>query len=153
MNEKKKIEDKLARKEREIVSLEQKIKDAKVYVKALKDVLSLLSDDTSNDSAESKLKEGSSAARAHKIIIDAGQPVHIDKILIAMGKEVSRSTKSSVTSAIAAYARKGEIFIRTAANTFGLIELGHVEENEEKAQPPKNFGAVENFDLDDEIPF
>jgi len=153
VSEKKKVEDKLARKQREIVNLEQKIKDAKVYVRALKDVLRLMDGDSTSSSNESKLKEGSSAARAQQIILNIGRPLHIDDILVAMGKDITRGTKSSVTSALAAYARKGEIFIRTAANTFGLLELGHREEQERQAHPPENFGARRKFDLDDEIPF
>jgi len=153
VSEKKKVEDKLARKQREIDNLEQKIKDAKVYVKALKDVLRLLDGDSEESGSESKLKEGSSAAQAQQIILDAGRPLHIDDILVAMGKDLTRSTKSSVTSALAAYARRDKIFIRTAANTFGLIELGHTEEKERQAHPPENFGKRRKFDLDDEIPF
>lgn len=152
MSEKKKIEDKLARKLREIVNLEQKIKDAKVYVRALKDVLKMLGNDNSDELTESKLKTGSAAAQAKQIIEDAKMPLHIDQILEAMGKEITRDTKSSVTSSLAAYVRRGDIFIRTAPNTFGLIELGHTEREIVASAPPDGFGDIKPS-VDDDIPF
>ena len=46
MNERRKIEEKLRRKEQEIGALEDQIKDARVYVQALQDVLKLLPRDS-----------------------------------------------------------------------------------------------------------
>ena len=46
---------------------------------------------------------------------------------------------------LAAYVRKGEIFTRSGPNTFGLIELGHVNENKANPEhePPAGFGEDE----------
>jgi len=154
MSEKRKIEAKLNQKEKEIQSLTQKIKDAKVYAKALRDVLSLINKDDSENCSESKLKSGSAVAQAKQIIIDQGEPVHIDNILRAMGKEVTRDVKSSLTSSLAAYVRRKEIFVRTAPNTFGLLELGHSEVGVISDEPPSGFGGITSAsDLDEEIPF
>ena len=142
MNEKTKIEDRLRRKEQEILTLEQKIKDAKVYVKALKDVIKLLGDEDYESVGESKLKSGSAVAQAKQVIIDRDMPVHIDDILRAMGKEITRDVKSSLTSSLAAYVRRKEIFIRTAPNTFGLLELGHKEAEAVSEEPPEGFGQT-----------
>ena len=77
-----------------------------------------------------------------------------------MGKKVTRDTKASLAGSLAAYVRKGEIFTRPAPNTYGLVELGHNEhEDELEEQPPTGFGSSNaglksNYDdIDDDIPF
>ena len=157
MSERKKIEDRLHKKELEILSLEDKIKTAKIYVQALRDILKMLGSEVSDDSdAEATLRSGSAVDQARRVILDRAVPVHIDDILVALGKEVTREAKSSLTSSLAAYVRRDEIFTRPAPNTFGLVELGHVASDEvSSVEPPANFGrqptSLRNFD--DDIPF
>ena len=120
MSERKKIEDRLHKKELEILSLEDKIKTAKIYVQALRDILKMLGSEVSDDSdAEATLRSGSAVDQARRVILDRAVPVHIDDILVALGKEVTREAKSSLTSSLAAYVRRDEIFTRPAPNTFG----------------------------------
>ncbi|EFG2587048.1 hypothetical protein BO204_005220, partial [Escherichia coli] len=52
MSERKKIEDRLRKKEQEILSLEEKIKASKIYVNALRDILKMLESDDVNDRYE-----------------------------------------------------------------------------------------------------
>ena len=143
MSERKKIEERLRKKQTEIAALEEKIKGAKVYVQALQDVLKLLGRDDEADSAEAKLRPGSSVAQARDIILARGAPVHLDDLLETMGKEVTRDSKASLAGSIAAYVRKEEIFTRPAPNTFGLIELGHTTSDEDEPdEPPSGFGGA-----------
>lgn len=160
MSERKKIEDRLRKKQAEIQALESKIVAARVYVNALQDVLKLLDGDS--EPSEAKLKPGSGTAQARDIILERREPVHLDDILRALGKDVTRETKASLTSSLAAYARRGEIFVRTAPNTFGLVELGHdvAEETEPEPMPPSGFGGAPrrgpspfDADLDEDVPF
>ncbi len=157
MSERKKIEDKLRRKEQEIATFEDKIKDAKVYVKALRDVLKMLATaEVSAEEEQPQLKSGSAVAQARDAIMQNGRPLHIDDILSALGKENTRESKSSLTSSLAAYVRREEMFTRPAPNTFGLVELGHETVASPANEPPSGFGGQEarsENDLDDEIPF
>lgn len=160
MSERSIIESKIKRKGAEIQLLEKKIETAKVYLQALNDILRAISkDEEIDDGAPSVLRRGSAVARAHDTIMQAGQPVHIDDILTRMGKQVTRDSKSSLTSSLAAYVRREEIFTRPAPNTFGLIELGHFPEEDGDNGPPEGFGklpperATLSDDDDDEIPF
>lgn len=142
MSERSKIEDKLRKKEQEVASLDDKLRAARIYVQALKDILKLLGDE---DDAESVLRPGSAVAQARDIILRRKAPVHINDLLIAMGKEVTRESKASLTSSLAAYVRKGEIFSRPAPSTFGLTELGHTStaaDEDEEEEPPPDFGRV-----------
>ena len=157
------IEERLKKKQAEIDGLEDKLRAAKVYMAALRDVLrdvdkrQRLDED---DGADAKLRAGSATAQARDIILGRGAPVHIDDILEAMGKEVTRDAKASLAGSLAAYVRREEIFTRPAPNTYGLVELGHTEGPEEEEEPPVGFGDSEvsfapedPIDLDDDIPF
>ena len=145
MNERKKIEDRIRKKEEEIQRLEAEARDAQVYVRALQDVLKMLprepeSHGESPSSSPSSLRAGSAVAVARDIILKKGKPVHISDILSEMGKEMTRENRASLGSSLAAYVRKGEIFTRPAPNKFGLVELGHTEKEEGNGEPPDDFG-------------
>ena len=152
MNERRKIEDRIKKKEEEIQNLEIQSRDARVYVKALQDVLKILprEAEASNDSSAVTLRQGSAVAAAREIILKRGQPVHISHLLREMGRELTRESRASLGSSLAAYVRKGEIFTRPAPNQFGLVELGHSKMDGISQEPPEDFGSIEE---DDEVPF
>ncbi len=159
VSEKQKIEERFRKKRAEVALLEEKLKAAKIYMSALSDVLKMLGGDEEQEVSETKLRAGSSVAQARDIILERGEPVHIDDLLEAMGKEATREGKASLAGSIAAYVRRDEIFTRPAPNTFGLVELGHESiADDEPAEPPAGFGrapvATVNFaDLDEDVPF
>lgn len=157
MSDRKVIEDRIRRKLNEISSLEEKLKAARVYVKALRDVLAIVSNDDLDEQGETKLRKGSLVDQAREIILERDQPVHIDDLLRAMGKEVNRDAKGSLNGSLAAYVRNGEIFVRTAPATYGLIELSHAADDEDDEAPPPGFGSkpvsfADDME-DDDIPF
>jgi N-glycosylase/DNA lyase len=144
MNERRKIEDKLRRKEQEIAALEDQIKDARVYVQALQDVLKLLPRDSEAEGgADTILRSGSMVAQARNIIKAKAIPVHVDEILRILGKAVNRENKAALSGSLAAYVRRGEIFTRPAPNTYGLVELepqSSPQSPQPASEPPPNFG-------------
>lgn len=153
MSERKRIEERLRKKEQEIKSFEEKIKDTKVYCQALRDILRMMEKaEEAETSPETTLRPGSMVAQARAILLEHGTPVHIDDLLDALGKGVTRETKASLTGSLAAYVRRHEIFTRPAPSTFGLIELGHVTTDEDEPEPPPGFGKVATLP-DDDIPF
>lgn len=141
MNERKKIEDRIRKKEEEIQSLDAQARDARVYVKALQDVLKILPREAESQSESAAiLRAGSAVAVAREIILKKNKPVHITELLREMGKDLTRESRASLASSLAAYVRKGEIFTRPAPNRFGLVELGHIEKEEGDNEPPDDFG-------------
>lgn len=154
MSERRIIEAQLAKKTVEIQSLEEKLKVARIYVKAFEDVLKEISKGAPSQYSEGDvtLRQGSVVAQARRVILSRGTPIHVDDLLVLLGKEVTRETKASLTGSLAAYVRKGDVFTRPAPSTFGLIELEHFEEKEITTGPPTGFGQTSN-DEDDEIPF
>ncbi len=157
MSERRKIVERLRKKEQEVQLLEEKIRDAKTYIQALQDVLKILPKETSDAvSPTNLLRAGSMVAKARDIILKAGGPVHVSTILEQLGKETSRENRASIASSIAAYVRRSEIFTRPAPNTFGLIELGHKSVESPVSEPPDDFGSVgpsSSDEIEEEIPF
>jgi hypothetical protein len=149
------IIERLQKKEAEIQSLEEKIRAARIYVQALQDVLNVLEKDGATSTADTGPRRGSAVTQAREIISKSGKPVHINELLNALGKLNTRENRASLTSALAAYVRRGEIFTRPAPNTFGLIELGHTERDDApQDELPSDFGRAQPAtSMDDEIPF
>ncbi|MCC6982207.1 MAG: hypothetical protein IT535_02950 [Bauldia sp.] len=142
MSERDRIQERIIKKEQEIQLLEEKARAARVYLQALQDVLHLLADDDGESKTDSVPKAGSRVAQARDIITKRGDPVHINELLKAMGLNVDRENRASLTSALAAYVRRGEIFNRPAPNTFGLIALGHSSGAPAPSEPPSEFGLL-----------
>lgn len=139
MADRKKLEEKIRKKEQEIQLLEHQVKEAKVYIQALQDVLKMFPREVSADvSIESTLRPGSFVAQAREAIIKSGRPMHVSEILKEIGKEETRNNKTGLSGSISAYVRKGEIFTRAGPNTFGLLELAQKEPV--AMQPPPDFG-------------
>lgn len=161
MGEREKVLDRKRKKEIEIQELESKIKDAKVYLQALEDVLRLFprEADTGNGAL---LRPGSLVAQARDAILKHGGPMHVTALVKALGRELTRANQTGIAGSIAAYVRKGEIFTRVGPNTFGLVELGKVvsTEVESTEEPPADFGQdpapkapERGEEFDDDIPF
>lgn len=143
------IENKIRKKEAEIRVLEAKVQAARIYVQALNDIRREMDGDTSD------LKAGSMIANAREAIRKAGRPLHVDDLLVAIGR--SAESKSSLTGSLAAYVRRGEIFTRPAPNTYGLVDLSADDADDElPASPPKGFGTEKpavDPEYDDDVPF
>jgi hypothetical protein len=166
VNDRKKIEERLQKKESEIQNLEERLRAARVYVQALQDVLKLLgtveeTETVIHPTKTATLRTGSAVDQARQVILNRGMPVHVTALLEAMGKDTGAESRVSLASSLAAYVRRGEIFSRPAPNTFGLLELGHLG-GEEAEEPPSGFGKVtvireeskaEAGEVDDDIPF
>jgi hypothetical protein len=153
MADRRQIEAMIRKKEQEIQELDGKIKEARIYLQALQDVLKRFpraSDEVA--SPDSALRPGSLVAQAREAILKRAKPLHVDEMLADIGKEPTRQNKTALGSSISAYVRKGIIFTRTAPNTFGLVELE--KRTERQPEPPADFGIEKAPEqADEEIPF
>ena len=133
------IREKIKKKEGEISALEEKLKAAKVYLTALNDILRSLDKVVDEENVET-LRPGSTIGLARRLILDSNSPLHINDILVKLDKSGTREARASLTSSLAAYVKRGEVFVRTGPNTFGLIELGHFPDSANNLEPPSDFG-------------
>ena len=117
---------------------------AEAYIQALQDMLKSLPREPSGIRPEAILRAGGAMARTRNLILAAGQTLHINDILKGLGKSSDRKSRLSLTSALGAYVRRGEVFVRTGPNTFGLIELGHQPHSTSLEEPPEDFGSIDD---------
>jgi hypothetical protein len=145
MNERRKIEEQLRKKEEEISQFETKLRDARIYVQALEDVLKILPRGSEKNFRAGALRPGSGMAKVRDFILEKGRPGHVTELLDALGRPATREARASLSGSLAAYVRKGEIFTRPSPNTFGLIELGYDNEDDAnpESEPPAGFGEDE----------
>jgi hypothetical protein len=145
----KELEKRIAKKTEEVTEAERKCIDAdkalasaRAYLQALVDMRRLLpADRSSEDQASDSLREGSLMAKARDAIRTVGKPLHITDLMRTIGIDVTTEKKTSLAGSLTAYARKSKIFTKTAANTFGLIELEPIdfqEETQTNKEVPKN---------------
>lgn len=128
------IKKRIDRKEKELHELKSKrgqiqaalretdsqIREVNAAITAYAEVLRLAPNDPDDDKAEPRA--GSMVALAREALRKQGEAMHVGKLLEAMGKQATHEQKVSLSSSIAAYVRKGQIFTKTEANTFGLRE-------------------------------
>ena len=127
-----KLEEKIKKKEQEIQEYEAKIKEAKVYIEAVKDTMKLLpKSEIKGESPESKIRPGSVISKTLALLKKTGRPMHINEILEGIGKSTSKKDRVALSGSLGWYVRRHEIFNRTAPNTFGLIS---------SEEPPDDFG-------------
>ena len=145
MADRRRVEERIKKKEMEIQELEARIRESRIYVQALQDVLKMFPKESLGAEAEAILRPGSAVAQARELILKLGRPMHVAEILAALGRETTRETKAALGGSIAAYVRKKQIFTKAGPNTFGLIEMdqkGHGEE------PPPEFGTDKKRGVD-----
>jgi len=129
----------------EISSLELQIREARAYVQALQDSMKLLPKDSAG-SSEYVLREGSTLAKTRDIIRDVGAPMPIIDILKALGKPLDMKHRTSLAGTLSAYSRDSKIFVKTAPNTFGLLEFTSatsIQSSENDSDLPEEFGSME----------
>lgn len=127
------------KKQAEINDLESQLSQAKAYLQAIQDSIKAMPRESA--AAEQSLRAGSGLARTRDILKVSGKPMHVSEILKALGKPVDKKSKLSLSGSLATYARRREIFVRTAPNTFGLIESGSAPKGTEDL--PDNFGSMQ----------
>jgi hypothetical protein len=115
---------KIDKKLQEIAALELQVRDAKVYVQALEDMMRYLPrDEVGSSSVDSALRPGTAISKARDAIMRAGRPLHITEILAAIGRPADKANRAAIGGSIAAYVRRSEVFTRPEPNTFGLLDM------------------------------
>ncbi|HEV7892547.1 MAG TPA: hypothetical protein VGP08_18180 [Pyrinomonadaceae bacterium] len=146
MSLKTQLEKKIQAKTQEIAEFEAKIREARAYVQGLQDAVKMLPRDAADEqAAEQVLRKGSDMDRTRDLLRKVGKPLYIDEILKGIGKENTPSLRKSLSSSLNVYVGKGEIFIRTRPNTYGLVgmEENGSDNSTEDEELPDDFGIPE----------
>jgi hypothetical protein len=129
----------IEKKDQELARLESDAAHLRSYIEGLNDALKTLPKDTANGPEERQhvLRPNSALARARDALMRAGQPLYIDDLLLAVGKELTPENRVSLAGTLSSYVRGGRVFTKTAPNTFGLLEFNE--------RPSELGGVVLNY--------
>jgi hypothetical protein len=137
MTTRQRIEERIRKKEQEIQEHENHIRDAKIYIEALKETLKMLPrDGVEEESSETKIKPGSKIGKVYELLKHTGRPMHVGDLLLGIGEQNTKENRLSLSGSLGFYVRKNDVFSRPRPNTFGLISSNGQPENE----PPADFG-------------
>lgn len=141
------IGKRIDKKRAEIAELESQVRLAREYMQALEDTLKLIPRGAASGESESveiTLRAGTSLSKARDAIRKAGRPMHLTELLTAIGRGQTRNERAGLSGTLSAYVRRGEIFTRPAPNTFGLLELRDISDDELAIEPdpPAGFGKL-----------
>ena len=133
----------VAKKQEEIAALALKITETKAYIQGLQDSMKLLPRDN-NGASEYSLREGTALAKTRDALKAAGTPMTIVDILKALGKPQDKAHRLSLAGTLSGYARDNKVFVRTAPNTFGLLEFKTAQsEMDDEGEIPEEFGTMD----------
>jgi hypothetical protein len=130
------------RKQQEIQGLRTQIERAEIYLQAIQDSIKALPREPQSKGTDEpiELRSGTLLAKARDAIIAAGKPLHINELVVAVGKPLDKKSKLALAGSIAAYVRKRQVFTRPAANTFG-VQDGAEAEDSDSPPLPEDFGS------------
>jgi hypothetical protein len=135
----------ITKKEQELREYQLRIREISAYIQALQDSIKLLPRESGDGQPE--LRPGSALAKTRDLIKNGGKPLHVSDILKLLGKSTDKKNRVSLAGTLSSYARSGRIFVKTAPNTFSLIELNGANTTEEiepsdEVQLPSTFGST-----------
>jgi uncharacterized coiled-coil protein SlyX len=120
----KKLEDKVRKEKQNIDDLELKMAHFTEQLSAFEETLKLL-EKKPDENGGPELRPGSELFKVREAIKTKGEPMTLSEMVAVAGKPDNTKSRNSMRGSIARYARTGTIFVKTAASTFGLVELGH----------------------------
>src|ERR1700729_799601 len=116
----KKIEKKyqfLAELEAQASRVDIQMREVNAAIQAYEEILKIAPDDSSDqEKAEPKIRPGSMVDLAREALRKHGSPMHVGKLLEAMGKRITPDQKISLGSSLSAYVRDKQIFSRPEPN-------------------------------------
>ena len=81
--------------------------------------------------ATRQLREGGELALARDAIKAHGSSMHLDNILMAINKELTRENKASLAGSLNRYSKEGQVLCKEGPNTYGLLEFKNGETMED----------------------
>jgi uncharacterized protein YabN with tetrapyrrole methylase and pyrophosphatase domain len=146
----------------DIAKMEIDLSSKKSFLQGLQEALKIYpKDGVSETQSETLLRHGSDMAKARDFLTTHGKPAHVSEIVVGIGKENTKENRVSLAGSLANYARKEDIFKKTAPNTFTLVNFKNFKQVSETVgqrtqEIPANFGVDylhEPNNNDDDVPF
>ncbi len=145
MNLRREFEKLIEKKKVEIIEHEKMIAAAEAYIQAMGDALKKVPKD--DGSSPPPVRPGSDVEKIREAILLAGEPLHLNQIIAALGRPDDAETKAKVAGTLSWYIGKGRVFTKTAPNTYGLVDPGASRD----VDLPADFGSVTVTDNSSEV--
>jgi len=117
-----KYTDKIQSLESDRAEIEKRLIETRAYLQALEDTMKHVSRGEPGSGDTARVRLGGVVDKTIKTLTAANAPMHVGKILEALGNESTSQTRKALSAQLNTYVRSTRIFKRTAPNTFGLIE-------------------------------
>lgn len=157
------LQKRIKKKASEISDIDAKIAELQAkkmahhaVISELENIIRLLPKDGAITSIEKTIRFGSDVYNAREALRREQKPLHIKDLLDAMGVEVTRNRRSSLSSQLSAYAKKEEIFTKAGPNVFGLMDYGPkplTDDQKDILSAEDHYNWDSPLKSDDEIPF
>lgn len=145
------LENRIAREQQKVAAMRSELERTEAFIEGLLEALKMLPKDIPNlkHSGNRTSRSRSDVQKARQLLGATRGPLHISDILKGIGKEDTKQNRASLSSSLARYARKGELFQREGPNEFSLMTARPDEEantardvqNEMNPQLPPTFGS------------
>ena len=95
------LRKRIIKKEQEIGELEGRIREARAYLQALQDTVKVLPKDADiGSTADANPRPGSMVGQARAALKKHGSPMHVTRILEAIGKAANKKNRTSLRNQI-----------------------------------------------------
>ena len=137
------LQKQIEKKRLEIAASEQALSTDRAVLQGLEMALKTVLKTTGaavepSNSEGKKLRPGTDLARCYEFLTIAGKPQHVDVLLTAIGKDITKSNRVSLVGSLGTYVREHKWFTRPAPNTFGTVDMPIADEVEEVSMPSIN---------------
>ena len=138
------LERRIEQERQKVANLRSQVERAEAFIAGLEEAMKLVPPEVIESKRQvSHTPRSKSDVQKAKFQLSAtGHSMHISDILKAIGKEDTKQHRASLSSSLARYARKGEVFRRDGPNEFSLIPLG-VGESEQKRDTQNGTSGID----------
>jgi hypothetical protein len=155
------IEKRIVKEKQKISDLQKQIERSNAFVQGMQEALKLLSGNSKGIEPAKEISyfRSGDTKSAYETLKQTGSPMHIDELLSAIGKPISKQNRASLASSLHRAAKRSGIVKSIGNNTFSLSEIstnGRTNESVDKEvllKLPDNFGEDIKPKDNDDIPF
>ena len=123
------LEKRITHERERVAALRNEIERKEAFILGLQEALKIFPRDTlTAPYGGRRPRSRSDVQKARQLLSTMNGAHHVSDILKGIGKEDTKQNRASLSSSLARYARKGEIFQREGPNEFSLINGGSGEE-------------------------
>src|SRR5271165_1474226 len=95
------LEEKRTAVKRSLTELNTQIREVTAAKDAYEEILKITPEDSTDERPEPKIRPGSTVALAREVLRKHGQPMHVSKLLEALGKQPTHENRVSLSGSLA----------------------------------------------------